>query len=147
MNRPRILWLLLLVLSVACVKAPPQLEPDIGIDVPQSWAAAAPDTPDEATPRADWWITFDDPQLAALIELSLRENRDLHVAAARLEKAAAATRIAGADLKPTISAGVEASRSRQVVTGLQIPGGSGGPLVSQSNRFGLNAAITWEADL
>ena len=144
MNRLRILGMLLVLMSVACVKAPPQLEPDIGIDVPQSWTAAVPD---EAAPRSDWWMTFDDPQLAALIELSLRENRDLHVAAARLEKAEAAARIAGADLKPIVSAGLDASRSRQVVTGLQIPGGTGDPLVSQSNRFGLNAAITWEADL
>jgi multidrug efflux system outer membrane protein len=144
MNRRHMFVLVLLASCVACVKAPPQLAPDIGIAIPQNWTAA--DT-DAAAPQGNWWLTLGDPQLATLIELSLHENRDLHVAAARLEKAEAAARIAGADLKPTVSAGLDASRSRQVITSIQIPGSGGGPLVSQSNRFGATATISWEADL
>ena len=64
MNRPRLLTLVLLLTCVACVKAPPLLTPEIGIDVPQNWTAAETD---DTPPHSNWWMTLGDPQLAALI--------------------------------------------------------------------------------
>ena len=45
-----------------------------------------------------WWRTFDDPELDRLVMEALDGNRDLGAAAARVDRAVAQARSAGADL-------------------------------------------------
>ena len=129
---------------VACVSAPARREPPLtDPPTPPRWSAS-PQT-DPAPPETAWWQSFDDPHLGRLIEIALVQNRDLQAAAARIERAAAEARIAGADLKPAVGASFDASRRRQVFTGFPIPGQD--VLATTSSRIGVSLTVTWEIDL
>jgi outer membrane protein TolC len=65
--------------------------------------------------RGEWWTLFRDPQLDALEAKVGDANENLKAAFARLQQARAATRIARADLFPTLTAGASATRSRTSV--------------------------------
>lgn len=51
-----------------------------------------------------WWLSFNDPELAALIDVALAENFTLKTAWDRLEAAKANVQIAGAELWPALDA-------------------------------------------
>ena len=60
----------------------------------------------------DWRTFFPDGRLQQLIETALENNRDLRIAALRIEEARGAYRIQGADRLPTLNANLGESRSR-----------------------------------
>lgn len=91
---------------------------------------------------ASWLTQFDDPVLHALVAEALGRNFDLDAAHARVLAAQARARQAGAARLPEIGAGFSASRAKNRTVGV-IPNHSG----TISNRFGLDANISWEADL
>lgn len=64
-------------------------------------------------PDESWWQAYDDPQLEALIKEALREAPDLAAASARLRRAEAVGKIAGASLLPQLSANGSATEQRQ----------------------------------
>lgn len=140
MSRAGSLLVLLTVLA-GCVSAPERRAPDL-VSVPDRFTS-----PDPGVIQADdaWWASFEDDRLDALIERALDYNRDLLAAAARVEQAAAQARIAGADLKPGISAGLDAARRRQVFIGFPIPGAD--VPSSTSTTLGVSLAASWEVDL
>jgi NodT family efflux transporter outer membrane factor (OMF) lipoprotein len=104
------------------------------------WKTAQPQDNRE---RGAWWTVFQDPQLDALEAKAENANQDLKAAFARLEQARAATRIARADLFPTLSAGASATRSRTSVNSPTYPPGSK-PVY---NNFDLQADFSYELDL
>ena len=55
-------------------------------------------------PATDWWQSFGDPQLSALIAAALRDSPDVAAAAARVRSADALVQQAGGALAPTITA-------------------------------------------
>ena len=57
-------------------------------------------------PADGWWKSFNDPQLDALIQEATRESPALAVAQARLRRADAIARAAGASLQPRVDANV-----------------------------------------
>ncbi len=57
-----------------------------------------------------WWDMFDDPVLDTLIAIALEENKDVLMAAARVEAARANVGYTRADALPTVNAVVGASR-------------------------------------
>lgn len=71
-------------------------------------------TSDAAFPQLDWWRTFGDPQLDALIEEGLAGNPSLDAADARARQAIAQAGLADAARKPTLGASAQE-------TGVQIP--------------------------
>jgi multidrug efflux system outer membrane protein len=75
-------------------------------------AAVYPVETASATPLAGWRDFFPDQRLQALITSALEHNRDLRIAALRIEEARAAYRIQSADLLPNVGATATASRSR-----------------------------------
>lgn len=93
----------------------------------------------------DWWSGFEDPFLPRIVELALSGNRDLAIAAARLQQAQAQARIAGADLEPTLGLGVEGSRQKQNFIGF--PFGGGTVPSSTFSGFGASLQSSWEIDL
>lgn len=117
-----------------------------GLDLPEAWSAAEATDDQNARVRAEWWREFDDPALHALIERAFSHNRDLAAAAARLARAIAETRAAGAEQGPALDARFDSSRSRQNFIGLPIPGSSG-VLSNTSSNFGLGLDLSWELDL
>ncbi len=129
--------------AISCV---PKLEkpPDLDLDVPQSWTST--ETTEEGE-ISRWWTRFNDPRLNQLVEVVLRENYDLIAAATRLDAAAALARIAGADLYPQVSAGLNVSRQKRNFVGFPF-GGNGEEVQSfTSNLFGISLNVSWEIDL
>ena len=104
------------------------------------WKAALPL---DGENRGPWWTLFQDPQLDALEAQAGDANQDLKAAFARLEQARAATRIARADLFPTVSAAASATRSRSSVNSPNFPPGAS-PV---GNNFNLQADFSYELDL
>ena len=82
----------------ACSLAPTYHRPDA--PVPERFPAA--DTGQAALPA--WRDFFQDPRLQALIELALKNNRDLRIAVGRVEEARAQFGIVQSDRLPTIGA-------------------------------------------
>jgi NodT family efflux transporter outer membrane factor (OMF) lipoprotein len=135
-------WLLALN---ACSFAPAYKTPD-------SAAAAAAYTesgdwktaePADAQVRGPWWNLFQDPVLDGIETQVADANQDLKAAYARLLQARAATRIARADLFPTLTVGSSATRSRTSVNSPKFPPGA--PPVS--NNFDLEADLSYEIDV
>jgi len=138
--------LLLLIGSLtACSFAPVYKTPD---SVPATsayhesgeWKAAQPA---DNQNRGAWWTVFQDPQLDALEATVGDANQDLKAAFARLQQARAATRIARADLFPTVSIGSSATRSRTSVNSPTFPPGA----EPVGNNFHLEADLSYEFDV
>ncbi len=100
-------------------------------------------SPAVAPVPSDWWRSFGDPRLDALVDEALRENRDLARAAARIDQSRAALRLTGADRLPTVNAGVSAGRQRASENGA-VPLMGASP-IGNSVRAGVNVA--YEVDL
>ena len=127
--------LLYAVLSLAgCASVGPDYEAP-GIAAPAAWQTQLPNAETAAPDRLTrWWTQLDDPLLNDLIAQALTANPDLAAAEAALREARARSRVAGADLQPSLSASGSANRS-------SASGGPGHTLYSA----GFDAS--WEADL
>lgn len=76
------------------------------LPTPTQWSEPGSNPKDGLVPALTGWRHFfADPQLQSLIEASLTYNRDLRVAAARIEEARAMHGIAKAELLPSVSGG------------------------------------------
>ncbi|NKB89660.1 MAG: efflux transporter outer membrane subunit [Acidobacteria bacterium] len=143
MRRPAIAALLFV--SACTPSAPPATQPETGIDVPEHFGEESAMAPVAMTQT--WWEDFQTEELSGAIEQALAFNADLVAAAARVDQAAAQARIAGADLKPQVSAGLAANRSKRNFVGFPIPGGEDEVLSTISNNFGVSVDLSWEIDL
>lgn len=63
-------------------------------------------------PQERWWQTYQDVQLDTLIAEALRDAPDMAVASARLARAQASTQMAGAALRPQLSANASISEQK-----------------------------------
>jgi multidrug efflux system outer membrane protein len=106
--------------------------------VAAAWASPVPaGNATAAAPAIQWQDFFADTRLRALIELSLKNNRDLRVAVLNIEQARAQFQIRRADQFPTINAA--ASATRQPVL-------SGGKVLVP-NVYSVGLGVTaWELD-
>jgi NodT family efflux transporter outer membrane factor (OMF) lipoprotein len=141
MRRPGVVLALLLI--VGCVSPPKQRNPEV-VPAPEAWTGAEVPT---AEPEDEWWTTFDDPQLDRLIGIAEEQNRDLQAAVARVDRAAAEARIAGADLKPSVGVALGGARQKQNFIGLPIPGAEDDVLSTTFTQLGLSLDVSWEVDL
>lgn len=119
-----------------CVTLPEMKQ--LKADLPASWQDGKP----QETVAADWWKAYNDPALDALMAEALAHNRDLKLAAARIEEVRANLGLADADRYPELQIGGNAGRSRVTGKGNMPPGT---PLVN--NNFKLNLQAVWEVDL
>ena len=91
-----------------------------------------------------WWSAFGDPQLDALIRISLEENKDLKIAAFRVEQFNAQLQVSQAAGQP--QAAVNAQRSRDAVSQNRFI-----PLVNGAypvgNVYEIGGSFSWELDL
>jgi multidrug efflux system outer membrane protein len=133
-------WPLMLVVVLAgCSLAPTYVRPPT--DNPDAWRVDYKDAADTANTR--WWELFDDPVLNQLIDTALKENKDVRIAAARVEEFAARVDIFRAGYFPQIGYDGEATRnrvSREVY-------GSGGVNERKYNNYSAGASLGWELDL
>src|SRR5579864_1899389 len=83
-----------------------------------------PAQPADSQARGAWWAIFQDSTLDDLEAQATDANQDLKAAYARLLQARAATRIARADLFPTLTIGSSATRSRSSINSPTFPKGA-----------------------
>jgi len=153
-----------------CVSAPARQPLDADIDLPDGWTSPGASLNEDGSNAGidqsgevavgqeagsavdgqvlvpeDWWATFGDPELDAIVEAALFRNYDLQAAAARLGQAEAMARMAGADLKPSVGLNLGVSRTKQNFVGFPLPGV--GVLSTTSTRSSASLDIFWEVDL
>jgi multidrug efflux system outer membrane protein len=106
--KTRALAALVAVALAGCTVGPDYVRP--GVDTPASWRIDYPKAADVANTR--WWEQFGDPVLNDLIDTALRENRDIRIAAARVDQFIGALDSTRSQLFPQIGYGADASRAR-----------------------------------
>lgn len=120
----------------ACAVGPDYHRPTV--DTPATWRYASANG-EAVDASIDWWKQFNDPVLDDLIEKALAQNKDLGIAAARVEEYYGRYVVTRAGLFPQINANFGGSRSR----GVPAPGYP--PLVG--NQVQLQGVASWELDL
>lgn len=132
--------LALALLITGCTVGPDYVRPDL--DVPQAFDNANRDA--QQTANIAWWEQFRDPALDALIAEALAGNRDIGIAAANIEQAAAVFSQSRSAFFPQIGYGGNISRDRASETD--------SPLLfsvipnPQTSHQAL-ASASWEIDL
>jgi multidrug efflux system outer membrane protein len=91
----------------------------------------------------DWWKSFGDARLDALVAEALQSNRDLARAMARIDESRAALRAVRAEQLPNVSVGASAARQRISENGTGVVPGV--PIISNDFRATLN--VSYEVDL
>lgn len=134
-------WTLLLVTSLAgCAVGPDYRKPPV--DAPNAFRFETNDA--KALADTAWWQHFQDDSLNSLIEIALAENKDVQIAAARVEQFLGRLTSTRSGLFPQASAGLSGERSRASERdGLPLPGGVS--RIGESYEAALS--ISWEIDL
>jgi len=117
-----------------CMQLAPRYERPAA-PVPAAFPNAALSSPDAVSAEQPWQDYFADPALRGLIELALKNNRDLRIAVLNIDTVRAQYQLRRADQLPTLNAGLTASRQ---------PGSNDNMVGSYS--AGLNIAA-YELDL
>lgn len=134
-------WLVFVVCLVsllACSPAKDFVRPEL--PVPKQWDVLSVDVPIAAS-QTHWRSFFSDPQLQSLIELALENNRDLRIAAGRVQEARAQYGISRADTLPALNAIGSGNLTRSTSDF----SGTGAPLTSQRFDLGLSS-VSYEID-
>jgi len=141
MMKKTILFLIAVALA-GCTVGPDYKRPTL--EMPNAWRfedAAAKDTANSA-----WWGQFDDRVLNELIGIALRENKDIRIAAARVEQFLGQYGTTRAALFPQVYLGAGASRQKaSEVTGPTPLENIKGVSPTYSN-FELYLNASWEID-
>ncbi len=123
-----------------CTVGPDYVRPTV--DTPPAWRIDYPKAAEVANLR--WWEQFGDPVLNELVEAALRDNRDLRVAAARVDQFIGALTATGSQFYPQIGYGADASRARASAVGQPpLPPGAN-PYFSLYN---VTLGAQWQVDL
>ncbi|MCZ8338438.1 MAG: efflux transporter outer membrane subunit [Burkholderiaceae bacterium] len=136
----RLIATLLAVGLAGCTVGPNAVRPTV--DTPPAWRIDYPKAADVANLK--WWEQFGDPVLDELVETALRDNRDLRVAAARVDQFIGALQSTGSQLYPQIGYGADVSRSR--ASSVAVP-----PLPPGANPYfslyQVSLGAAWQTDL
>ncbi len=130
-------------LAMGCAAVSPSSRMD-GADAPGSWAATK-----EAKAGIDrrWVGKIGGSELRGLVDEAVSNNSDLKAAAARVDRAGAESKIAGAGRLPSLGLGGDGRRSKQNFIGFPFAGGGGGVPSNISQQFGVNLNAAWEVDV
>jgi multidrug efflux system outer membrane protein len=133
MSKLAVLFIALATVS-GCTVGPDYVRPEV--DTPDDWRFSIEDA--SGTVNALWWEQFEDPALDALILDALENNKDVRIAAARVEEFAARVDITRAGFYPQI--GYDGAAGRDKTS----PGG-GSSRINDSYLAALN--VGWELDV
>lgn len=131
---------ILLLLFASCSIGPDYKRP--AVDTPASWRLTEPEARDLVDTA--WWEKFDDPVLDDLIRTALHENKDLRIAAARVEEYMGRYGITRANLFPGVDA--EGAGMRKGVTRYTNPPWSASAENPYSD-FQAFSSASWEIDI
>ena len=131
-------WITLVL--AGCAAGPDHVKPSI--DAPPAWRIDYAQAADVANTR--WWLQFGDPVLTSLIESARKENRDLVVAAARVDAFLGTPVSTRSQFYPQASYSLDAARNRMSAVGASpLPGGAD-PYYSLYNGA---LGASWQIDL
>jgi NodT family efflux transporter outer membrane factor (OMF) lipoprotein len=102
---------------VSCAGLKAQLPPDALVTPPAGWRSG---TANSSEVTADWWRSFNDPALSALVETALAHNTDIAIAATRVAAARADYRLARAKGLPNVGATLAGGRDEDVNPGFGV---------------------------
>ncbi|HQU49384.1 MAG TPA: efflux transporter outer membrane subunit [Casimicrobiaceae bacterium] len=125
----------------ACTVGPDYRKP--AVDAPASFQYLPADVKDTA--NTEWWKAFGDPVLDALIDEALANNRNVKVATANVEAAAALFTQARSSLFPQVGYGVTAGRQRTSESGLRPEVAAA--LNNPASAYEAALSVSWELDL
>lgn len=109
-------------------------------ETPQAWRSIP--SSGAATTDARWWSLYGDADLDALVDEALTHNRDLALAAARVDEARALARIADAQQAPAVDGALQRDRARRSdSTATRFPG------ALENNNYRTQINISYELDL
>jgi multidrug efflux system outer membrane protein len=112
------------------------------VDAPAAFRFDAKDASDTA--NTAWWQQFQDPELDRLIGIALAENKDVQVAAARIDEFLGQFRTTRSALFPQVGAGLSAQRQRIPPGQFQAtPGFTSGVI----ETYSLDLSVSWEIDV
>lgn len=139
MNLKKLSFILILVFITACAVGPDFKKPDVeslesyGSEVSLQVDSAYTDS----LINLQWWKLFDDPILDTIVEIALQENKDILIAASRMEQARATLGFVKADTWPRLD--IEGGASRGNMVGLvQVP--------TTASNYYIAPVLNWEID-
>ncbi|HEX3374215.1 MAG TPA: efflux transporter outer membrane subunit [Edaphobacter sp.] len=137
---------LLCVLLTGCMVGPNYKKPVAPVPPAFTGAPASGTNGSGQNPiaYADWWKVFHDPLLNDLEAQADTANRDIKIAVAHLDQAAAVTKATRSQLFPTVSAGASVSRTREAQA--RPNNGNTGGLAKTYNDFQLPLVASYEID-
>jgi multidrug efflux system outer membrane protein len=125
---------------LGCAQPPDRVPPArLDMVIPDSFATSAGDG---RPVTGEWWRELGDDALVRAIGRALERNPTLQAAAARIDQARAAARLAGAGNLPSVGASVSASHGQAPA-----PTITGGTSAEVSSSYGLSLNVSWEPDL
>lgn len=124
--------IVLILLAQACAVGPNYKKPETNSATSFRYA-----TESDSIINLKWWEIFNDPTLDTLIVTALKENKNLLIAASRIEQARANVSFNKADYGPKFSVTANAGRGN-TVQGLR--------LNQPTSSFGTSAVVNWEID-
>ncbi len=137
MRRPWLCWswVACSVILYGCAVGPDYHRPTVETPVTYRYA----DVQAMQTSTAAWWSQFNDPVLDALIQQAIAQNKDLMVAAARVDEYYGRLMTTRSALYPQLSAGLSGGRERYPAT----------PLTREYESTQVQASVmaSWEIDL
>ena len=136
--RTSYLSLVALLALNGCLLGPNYERP--AVDAPPAFRFAESDAKDLV--NTAWWEQFQDPALNALIATALADNKDVKIAAARVEQFLGQFVTTRSQLFPQVAAGFDAQRQRVPLGTTQLPSGVG-PVF---NQFQATLSASWEID-
>jgi multidrug efflux system outer membrane protein len=117
----------------------PNYERPSTVPVPSGWRDTSLALRDSSYANIPWWSVLGDTTLQGLVRIALKENRDLHVALARVNEARALLGLQRLELFPEINIGAGVRRSQGADSIL-----SG---ITQRETWFLGGGLSWELDL
>jgi multidrug efflux system outer membrane protein len=123
----------------ACAVGPDYERPEVV--TPDNWRISYKAAAEVSNTR--WWQQFQDPVLDLLIETALQENKDVRIAAARMQEFAARIDIANSGFLPQIGYGLDGSRNKISTNSF----GNRGASDRIYNNYSASANLSWELDL
>ncbi|MFO1398768.1 MAG: efflux transporter outer membrane subunit [Burkholderiales bacterium] len=130
----------LAMLAGGCTVGPDYARP--AVDAPAAWRIDYPKAAEVA--NTAWWEQFQDPVLNDLIATALRENRDIRIAAARVDQFAGALVATRSQLYPQLGYGAAATRAQASRVG-QPPVPE--PASNQFTLYEASLGASWQLDL
>ncbi len=138
-RRNKLLLFSSVALIAGCAVGPDYERPEV--QLPEAWRVEYESAAEMINAR--WWQAFEDPVLNELIEIALKENQDVRIAAARVEQFLGALRSTRSQFFPQADYGGSASRNRISEDAFGVSPGSD-PYFTQ---YEATAGAFWQIDL